>query len=372
VRRKKAESTEPKKAAPKEQKTQSSVTEAKDDEGGDDAPAAKPTSTKTETKTESAPKQESGTVSVTNAPDDDGVNEAPSAAPIKTESTPTPAPVEAPQTVVAAPAVESPQVESPIVESPVVETPAVEAPTIETPVIDTPVIEVDVASITEAAAEVATTVSNVVSDVTNTVTEITQEETIVEEAEKAVTGKSPSEILNTIDIDDSSIEKTATESGLGADAYLEYGYWSSDTVSEDVYASGVITPSQIVEDLMTNVQPTMSYYGSVSAIVTDLDGIKSHAGGSIDLSVNFQTSAVSGYVEVDNWGTANINSAALTADGFSGSMSGVTADSVSDITGDIDGNFYGTEAQAVGGTFNLESPTSGSVNGSFGATGGVQ
>ena len=117
-------------------------------------------------------------------------------------------------------------------------------------------------------------------------------------------------------------------------------------------------------------QATMNYTGKIAANVSDLTGESVQSGGTIDLAVDFANNDITGNINITegNW-QANINSGEITRYGISSSdISSAATSSVPDITGNMDGNFYGVDAGAVGGTVDLSSATSGSVSGAYGAT----
>ena len=279
---------------------------------------------------------------------------------------------------------------------------------IETPTIEMPVIEVDIVSIVEAVAEVAIIAVNVADDVK----EIVQEQVTVEQAEESIVEDPIVEepivedpvveepivedpvveepivedpiivdpiittnlLPNTSDTISSSITTTSALD-LTTDTqtldYLDFGYWqSSDLTDSGVYVNGVVTPSEIIDSLMIPSQATMNYTGKIAANVSDLTGESVQSGGTIDLAVDFANNDITGNINITegNW-QANINSGEITRYGISSSdISSAATSSVPDITGNMDGNFYGVDAGAVGGTVDLSSATSGSVSGAYGAT----
>ena len=166
---------------------------------------------------------------------------------------------------------------------------------------------------------------------------------------------------------------------LDSDIY-EYGYYLNDAGKKIItYNFGELTPN-IVMDSYFNSYQTASYSGGIAAFVTDIDGNTISSDGSINLNMNFDygITNLNGSISVTegNW-QASINSGTVTNTGFSSSDITTATSSypyneplgdVANITGTItDGKFYGSDADAIGGKFNLTGDA-GSVSGSFGAT----
>ena len=176
------------------------------------------------------------------------------------------------------------------------------------------------------------------------------------------------EVNNIPNIEDEIEQITNKLMNDSSDTYMNFGY--TQTIENDIltntntYITGDITPSEIIESYISNSN-SANYSGEVSSLV---DGVSS--GGTINLDMNFGTQNVTGDININqgNW-QANINSGSLNPYGFNSDdiSSGVNSD-VQDITGNLDGKFYGPTADSVGGTFNLNSNTAGSVNGVFGGS----
>jgi len=145
--------------------------------------------------------------------------------------------------------------------------------------------------------------------------------------------------------------------------YIDYGYLlNSEGLEVDTYVNGTTTPTAII-DAYIQANHTASYTGNVAALVNGTPST-----GSINLEMDFGAKNFTGdiSVEIGNWKAA-INSGAITANGFSSTdISAATSSSVSDITGSMSGKYYGANAEAVGGNFNLESTSSGTASGVFG------
>lgn len=154
-----------------------------------------------------------------------------------------------------------------------------------------------------------------------------------------------------------------------SDRYMEFGfigidndndYLPDDPLSEALYLTGDITPSEVIENYISTSQ-TASYRGGVSALI---DGVASK--GTVNLDVNFGTQNFTGNINITqgNW-EANINSGGITPYRFNSTDISGSSDYGSIIDGAVDGKFYGPSANSVGGSFNLSTSTK-SANGVFG------
>jgi len=168
-------------------------------------------------------------------------------------------------------------------------------------------------------------------------------------------------------IPDTELDNIATNI-LGSDSYMEYGYFLN-SLGENIqtYSLGTLTPEITVETLSN----TGTYSGGVAAFVTNTNGDTVSSGGTIDLTFDFLNKNLNGNINITegNW-KASIDNGGITSSGFSSSdISSASTSSVTDITGSLtNGKFYGPDASNVGGDFNLNSSSSGNVNGSFGAS----
>ena len=160
---------------------------------------------------------------------------------------------------------------------------------------------------------------------------------------------------------------------VGDDTYdsdiMEMGYiFDENNNPISTYSVGTITPEIVIDQYISN-RNRATYTGKVAALVTNPNGDTVKSGGSVILNVDFGQQNFTGNINITqgNW-QAKINSGTVTNTGFTTTnISSATTSSVSDITGAITkGKFYGATAQNVGGDFNLNSTTKGSVNGSFG------
>lgn len=162
---------------------------------------------------------------------------------------------------------------------------------------------------------------------------------------------------------------TITKEIVGSDTYMEFGYVLDELEAKTAtYITGSLTPNILIDQYILNSN-TASYSGDIAALVTDSSGNKVSSSGSINLDMNFGTKNLTGDIAVTegNW-KADINSGNVHSYGFNSTdITSASDSSISDISGKIEGKFYGTQAQSAGGSFNLESSRNGSVNGVFGA-----
>lgn len=152
--------------------------------------------------------------------------------------------------------------------------------------------------------------------------------------------------------------------------YMDYGFAVDSTSGEllGTYVDGVETPLSVVQLYLDSAtQITADYWGAVAAINNG-----TQYGGYINLTMDFSAQTVDGVMGIGaaaddymKW-MVNINSASLSASGFS----------TTDITdaegnnyvngGNLEGKFYGADADRIGGKFSLDTYI-GDVHGTFGA-----
>lgn len=146
--------------------------------------------------------------------------------------------------------------------------------------------------------------------------------------------------------------------------YVDYGYVveiaNEISTAYDTYITGVITPDEVIENYITQ-QATASYSGGISALV---DG--QHSNGTLNLSIDFGAQSLSGNLQIDqgNW-NATINDGVVVPSGFSTTNISGSSDYGDISSGNVIGNFYGDDAQNIGGVFNLNTQTN-SAKGVFG------
>ena len=274
--------------------------------------------------------------------------------------------------VIDEPVIDEPVIDEPVIDEPVIDEPVIDEPVIDEPVIDEPVIDepvIDEPVIDEPVIDEPVDEEPVID-------EPVDEEPVIDEPTSGGGGGTTTPSIVTTDLLPSTstiIPSGATVADpIDVNDYLNYGYWTStDTTNPaGVYINGVITPSEIINDLLNVTKPTLNYTGNIAARVMDTSGNCVQSSGSIGLNVDFANKNLTGTIDVTE-GTwkAKIDSGTITRYGISSpSISSNTGSSVTDITGNLKGDFYGTSAQSVGGVFDLSSPTSGSVEGAFGAT----
>ncbi len=154
---------------------------------------------------------------------------------------------------------------------------------------------------------------------------------------------------------------------VGSDNFMEYGFWLENNGRFDTFISGDITPSSIVDDYIQSSGTTASYSGNIAAIITNPNGTKDSSIGDISLNINFSNQNLNGNLKINegNW-QASINSGDVNEYGFDSNDISTSGGDVENISGSLNGDFYGIDANSVGGTFELESTNDGSVEGSFG------
>ena len=162
-----------------------------------------------------------------------------------------------------------------------------------------------------------------------------------------------------------------------------YNITSTTKITEDDYSLGYLsyktpittwhsmkysqTSEDEIQDLIDN-ETTASYSGKIVAI-TD-EGI---ATGDTALKFDFGDESWSGSFDFktddDNEWKFSVNEGSLNTKGFSGKVDDTADDSdAKNISGDIVGKFYGTDALTVGGEGDLSSDNKGDAKMSFGAT----
>jgi len=167
-------------------------------------------------------------------------------------------------------------------------------------------------------------------------------------------------LLSTFTIPNSSTVSTTTSA---SNSYLEYGTWDDSTVTgavDGLYIVGSITPA----DVVAQVQPNQTYSGTLAGLKTVNSVASGQVAGTIDLNINYAAQTLTGNIGIldgtQQW-NASIASGAISKYGFastdiSGTVydSSISANTSTNVTGLVQGDFYGTAAQSVGGTFKLE------------------
>jgi hypothetical protein len=229
----------------------------------------------------------------------------------------------------------------------------------------------------ETVQEVETKTGKTIEEATN----IVNSGGTVQDLSKAINPTTTLPIGNTVDapdsvlsgIDSSKYERIAITAG-----YASYGYWREKTNHDNIVsidATGTLTPEAYVNSLIGELEQKASYSGGVTSVITNASGVSSLVeNGSINLEVDFKQQSFSGNIDVNSDWQATIQSGAVTSRGFSSTdiISSSTTSGVQGISGNIDGKFYGATTSGpppnVGGGFNLNSTSDGSVKGVFGAT----
>jgi len=158
-----------------------------------------------------------------------------------------------------------------------------------------------------------------------------------------------------------------------SDDSVVWGHWADDT--DKKWVAGQTTPTSVLENVQNSATVTnASYKGKVIGSVNGNDAIKNDAANNVD--INFQLgggkNTMDGNIKFDtqagqSWdsnfeGTTSGSSFTTSGGSVAGSGAG------NDITsGSVDGKFYGDDAQAIGGTFDLKTDAD-TANGVFKAT----
>lgn len=168
---------------------------------------------------------------------------------------------------------------------------------------------------------------------------------------------------------------------VGQTAYSLYGYWLNPVTNEKYspfFGSlpGVTQTTEAQYNEVKNSAPSGSqsmsvkYSGSLAAVA----GVNS-AKGSLSMNINFTKGKVEdGYLTFniagETW-ASNFSGTATYAGIKATSFSAASSSTVKDISGNLNGTFYGASAQGLGGTFALsgtnETGVSQSVDGSYAA-----
>lgn len=166
---------------------------------------------------------------------------------------------------------------------------------------------------------------------------------------------------------------------VGQDSYNEYGYWADKNSAQlttpftNPLAGVSQTPESTISGFMNSSSASAAYSGKLVAI----DG-SNKASGSLLMQVNFVSKTVSGAMndltlngnKWDNNFTGSVSTSGVSVTKFTPQ----TSPAVSNISGNLNGKFYGNNAQGVAGTFNLSGTTTdgktANITGSYTAEGG--
>lgn len=157
-----------------------------------------------------------------------------------------------------------------------------------------------------------------------------------------------------------------TQETLYSDPLMSYGYWMEGDKPVGTFVSGTLTDDTVIDSMVSQEQQA-HYSGGIAAISGD-----EKAEGTVELDVNFGASTFTGNMDFQTqngpqW-QAEINSGELRGNGLgSTDISAAAGSEVQNIDGSMSGNFFGPNAEAVGGDFAL-SGDAGSAEGSFGGT----
>jgi hypothetical protein len=167
------------------------------------------------------------------------------------------------------------------------------------------------------------------------------------------------------DITDTSLISVETES----DDYLQLGFWEYKGDNEKrnfSWISGTKTAEDKIQNLIDNKQKA-TYNGKVyGTVITNkaMEQIDS-ANSKVNMNFDFGSQNVDGSMEFKsvntNW-KVGFDKGTVNKSGF-----GINQ-FTSEHTGNIEGNYYGSDAQAVGGAMNIKDSSNNIAVGSFSAT----
>jgi len=176
---------------------------------------------------------------------------------------------------------------------------------------------------------------------------------------------SNSETIDT-PIEIETIENSSLEETVYSDDYMSFGYWmDSENSPIDTWVSGVVSPVEVVEGYITD-HIIASYSGDVVAVTNG-----KVATGSFDMSIDFGSQTLSGVMQFqatdEPFWKFEITDGLVTPYYFeSQSITTSSESEVEGISGTINGNFYGPNVESIGGSFQLNSISSGPATGVFG------
>jgi len=242
-------------------------------------------------------------------------------------------------------------------------------------------------TITQAADSQDSTADSIAEDIASgaTTSTIQNTETITYEGRTIdSSGKAQAVSINAANVgDDFQLsEEDLVKQGMivddGVDETISWGHWESDPSKK--WVAGQTTDVKVLDDMRNNEDTTVkaTYNGQVMGTVNGTDDIKMDStnkvqmnlelgGGknSMDGSIDFQTQSGQEW-ETEFTGTTSGN--AFSSNEMTVNAGDETAVSTSEAPSSaIDGQFYGDNAEAVGGTFNLNTESN-KATGVFKAT----
>jgi hypothetical protein len=165
----------------------------------------------------------------------------------------------------------------------------------------------------------------------------------------------PNSGLQMVDDDGKNIKYTD-------DSTITWGHWADDPSKK--WVAGEQTDVKVLDDMRNNTEKTVSasYNGKVMGTVNGTDDIKMDSTNKLQVNVNLGagTNSVDSTMQFQtNSGSSwNAQFAGTTSgNSFSAGATGGQSDGTNLTAGGMDGNFYGDNAQAVGGTWELQDGT---------------
>jgi len=170
------------------------------------------------------------------------------------------------------------------------------------------------------------------------------------------------------------IKNTLVKEIVDSIANLDYGYWQDPLQNNkrvDTFVSGIKTAENIIESKKTGdiyYPYTATYIGNIASIITDDQGVKTSAEGTIDLTIDFDNETLNGNINVNDGqykatiDTGSVSNSSISSTDFSNDNGDIEVSN-----GELNGNYYGTNGNSVGGTFTLNGEDNSKVEGVFGA-----
>ena len=140
---------------------------------------------------------------------------------------------------------------------------------------------------------------------------------------------------------------------LADDNYMSFGYWQNSDMSPDsmwIVGKNLTDPDTIIDNYIKR-DITATYNGVVKGIEDGKIGE-----GSINLNINFGSQSINGDMDFktsggSKWSMDIAGDQSVYANGFEANLKDSGDSEVKNITGTLDGNFFGKGAEAVGGYF---------------------
>lgn len=149
-----------------------------------------------------------------------------------------------------------------------------------------------------------------------------------------------------------TIHKNDTKLSIDENLYLSWGYWvDSSDKKVDTYLDGIATSESIIQDHISN-----NFSASYSGDVIGLENSSRTVDGNFKMSVDFGQNRVGVDEFHINNGTQNwdVTSSDSTKNMNDAGQFNVNVSNTNNVNGVMKGQFYGSKAEAIGGTANLK------------------